>query len=100
MKDNKKWKFSDAENTAVFTTRQVVNEGRHILYVSHDEDDGAWQFHHGSNANIEDAMVVSLEMMVSLDDTLNQLFDLPLGWIATRKSINDSWNKRENRLEL
>ncbi|MFL0269324.1 hypothetical protein [Candidatus Clostridium radicumherbarum] len=100
MKVYKKWKFSDAENTAVFTTRQVVNESVPILYVSHDEDDGAWQFHHGSNVSIEDAIIVSLEMMVSLDDTLNQLFDLPLGWIATRKSINDFWNKRESRFEF
>lgn len=100
MKDNKKWKFTDVENTAVFTTRQVVNQGMPILYVSHDEDDGAWQFHHGGNVNIEDAMIVSLEMMISLDNTLNELFDLPLGWIATRKSINDYWNKRENRFEF
>jgi hypothetical protein len=95
LKDNTKWEFSDAKNTAVFTTRQVINEGMPILYVSHDEDDGSWQFHHGSNVNIEDAMIVSLQMMVSLDDTLNHLFDLPLGWIAVRKSTNDTWDKRE-----
>ena len=100
MKDNSKWKFRDVENTAVFTTRKIVNEGMPILYVSHDEDDDAWQFHHDSNVNIEDAMIISLEMMISLDNTLNQLVDLPLGWIATRKSIYDSWNKRENRLEF
>lgn len=95
MKDNTKWKFSDAKNTAVITTRQIVNEGIPILYVSHDEDDGYWQFHYGDNVNIEDAMIVSLQELVNLDDTLNQLFDLPLGWIAIRKSTKDTWNKRK-----
>lgn len=99
MKDNKKWKFSDVKNTAVFTTRQVVNEGMPILYVYHDEEDGAWQFHYGNNVSVEDAMIVSLGMIVNLDDTLNQLFDLPLGWLATRKSINDFWEKKENNYE-
>lgn len=93
MKKNKEWKFNDAENTAVFTTRQVINEGAPILFVFHDEDDGAWQFHHDNNANIEDAMIVSLAKMISLDNTLNQLFDLPEGWCAARKSISNSWQK-------
>ncbi|SHJ97022.1 hypothetical protein SAMN02745163_02955 [Clostridium cavendishii DSM 21758] len=93
MEINKEWKFNDVENTAVFTTMQVINEDMPILYVSHDEEDGAWQFHHGENINIEDAMIVSLAHMVYLDGTLTQLVDLPLGWIATRKSINDSWKK-------
>lgn len=100
LKGNNECKFNDAENTVVFTTRQVVAEGVPILYVSHDEDDGAWQFHQGSDVDIEDARIMSLEMIVALDDTLNQLFDLPLGWIATRESIDDPWNKRENKSEL
>lgn len=92
---NKKWKFRDVKNTAVFTTRQGVNQNIPVLYVSHDEDDGAWQFHHGENISIEDAMIVSLAEIISLDNTLNELFDLPLGWIAIRKSINDSWEKKK-----
>lgn len=100
MKENKKWKFSDVENTAVFTTRQVLNENLPILYVSHYEDDGVWQFHHGDNVDIEDAMIVSLSKMVDLDDTLNQLFGLPLGWIATRNVINDFWVKKENKIQF
>lgn len=94
MKENNKWKFSDVENTAVFITRQIVNEGLAILYVSHDEDDGAWQFHHGYNVSIEDAMIISLAEIVSLDNTFNQLSDLPLGWIAVRQSVNSSWEEK------
>lgn len=95
MKENNKWKFRDVKNTVVFSTRQVVNEGVPILYVSHDEEDGAWQFTQGDYVSMEDAIIVSLAEIVSFDNTLNQLFDLPLGWIAFRKSINDYWEKKK-----
>ncbi|NMC59991.1 MAG: hypothetical protein GYA51_11530 [Candidatus Methanofastidiosa archaeon] len=62
-----------------------------ILYVSHDKDDGAWQFQHGGNVDIEDAMLVSLAKIVDLDNTINELFDLPLGWIAIRSNGTEPW---------
>jgi len=95
LKGDKEWKFDDVENTAVFTTRQVINENMPILFVFHDEDDGAWQFHHDNTPSIEDAMIVSLYNMVSLDNTLNQLFDLPIGWYASRKDSYDAWQRRK-----
>lgn len=42
----KKWLFEDPPNVAVITSNQVL-QGNPILYVSHDEDDGCWQFHTG-----------------------------------------------------
>ena len=41
--------------------------GHPILYVSHDEDDGMWQFLCGSNHNIEDASIVSLFEVYNID---------------------------------
>lgn len=87
----RRWKFNDKKNTAVFTTVQVINREMPILYVSHDEDDGTWQFHDGSDASIRNAMVVTLSEIISVDITINQLSELPLGWIATRDSVNDLW---------
>ncbi|WP_186430400.1 hypothetical protein [Clostridium sp. BSD9I1] len=43
--------------------------------------------------------LVNMKESIELDDTLNQLFDLPSGWFATRKSINDCWEKKENKYE-
>ena len=37
------WLFADTPTTAFITTRQVL-EGATILLVTHDADDGAWQF--------------------------------------------------------
>ncbi|AGN70618.1 hypothetical protein B2K_38890 [Paenibacillus mucilaginosus K02] len=58
-----------------------------ILYVTHDEDDGMWQFLDGGETKEEEARLLSLKEMVNIDPSLIQLSDLPLGWIMERQSI-------------
>jgi hypothetical protein len=87
------WKFTDPPNVAVFTTRQVIHEGVPVVYVSHDSDDGAWQFHCGVPTTPDDAMVVSLKNMLDKDPTLAALADLPLGWIAERTDPASEWKR-------
>jgi len=89
------WPFSDPRNVAVFTTRSVVKDGMAILYVTHDADDGSWQFHHDDHPDLAQAMLVSLESMVERDPTLAQIADLPEGWTATRKAPNENWHRQK-----
>jgi hypothetical protein len=97
MKSNTRlnWPFSDAKNVAVFTTGNIISGSHSILYVIHDADDGAWQFHSGEGFNQEDCKVVSLGEIVSIDSSILNLADLPLGWMATRKSQNDGWQQSQ-----
>ena len=60
-------------------------EGYPILYVSHDEDDGMWQFLCGSNHNIEDASIVSLFEVYNIDYSICLLKDMPRGYYAIRE---------------
>ena len=77
------WPFTDVENTACFTQRQIVEHGHPILLVAHDEDDGCWQFLDGSeNLKIADGTLVTLGSVVELDPSLGEVADLPLGWVA------------------
>jgi hypothetical protein len=85
------WPFEDPENVAVITVRQIVDLGQSILYVTHDAEDGCWQFLTGGQVTEEDAMVVSLKNMCKLDPTLYQLANLPMGWIAERDSVDQPW---------
>ena len=85
------WPFSDARNTAVFTTRDVLERGRPILRVTHDDDDGSWQFHCGETVSAVDAMIIGLGEMVAHDPTIQELADLPTGWIATRETNAHDW---------
>jgi hypothetical protein len=61
-----------------------------ILHVRHDSDDHGWQFH-GSEARAEDAKMIALEEAVDLDPSVLELADLPVGWHAWRKSVEDPW---------
>jgi hypothetical protein len=87
------WPFQDPQNVAVFTTKQVVKEGKPILFVTHDADDGAWQFHSGDMARDEDAMILALSEIVEIDTTITELADLPLGYKASRASPSSSWKR-------
>jgi hypothetical protein len=70
----------------------VLYEGKPILYVSHDEDDGMWQFLCGSiHYDINDAKLVSLRYAFSLDHSIGVLKDMPRGYYAERKTKNDNW---------
>ena len=90
------WPFEDPKNVAVFTTKQVLQLRQPILHVSHDEDDGAWQFHAGAqHVSAEDAMIVALEEMVEHDATICELADLPCGWIAEREGLGRTWKRAQ-----
>ena len=54
------YNFVDEKNTMVITTKNIVNKKKSILLVSHDEDDGMWEFLDGDDVKEEDAMIVSL----------------------------------------
>src|SRR6266436_1510850 len=86
------WPFLDPPNTAVFTSVRILDEGDWVHYVTHDEEDGAWQFHpsHGPS-DMKEAAIVSLRSMVDLDPRIEELADLPLGWHAWRDSADAPW---------
>lgn len=85
--------FYEKRNLGVYTTRQVL-EGEPVLYVYHNED-GDWQFHSSANPDVNDAKLVSLESLVKLDPTLNNIYFLQYGWNAWRNGVDDDWEYEE-----
>lgn len=83
--------FSDSENTAVFTCSHVLEDGADICYVTHDEDDGAWQFLCGENHNETQARIVSLKSVFEQDASVGALSNMPLGCGAVRESRGSAW---------
>jgi hypothetical protein len=90
------WPFSDPPNVAVFTTRKIVEGKGWIVHVTHDADDGAWQFLGLSGAEMEEARVVSLREIVERNEAIKELADLPLGWHAWRESKTGKWMRQPN----
>jgi hypothetical protein len=89
-----KWPFTDARNTVVFTTRDIIEEGKTILLVTHDQDDGAWQFHTRKTVPASEAKIVALDEIIFRDPSIVELADLPLGWSAIRDSITSPWKRQ------
>lgn len=99
MKFLRKWLFNEPKNVAVFTTKSIANRILPILKVTHDEDDGAWQFLDGISTNsYSNAVVLALYEIVELDSSIIELADLPLGWSATRSNKNVPWIRQKNTI--
>jgi hypothetical protein len=85
------YRFKEPKNTACFTCDHVLNNGKPILYVSHDQE-GDWQFLCGQNNHTEvNAKIISLEEVTELDPSVNDLFEMPMGVGAERDSKKDKW---------
>jgi hypothetical protein len=82
------WLFADPPNMAVITLRRVVDGVSPISFISHDEDDGGWQFLPNADGtlNTAEAKIVSFKSIVDMDSSVTVLVDLPLGWCARRTS--------------
>lgn len=89
-----KWPFTDARNTLVFTTRDVIEEGKPILLVTHDQDDGAWQFRTRKTVPPPEGEIVALDEIIFRDPSVVELADLPLGWSAIRDSMTTPWKRQ------
>jgi hypothetical protein len=87
------WLFPDAPHTVVYTTRDIMEGSKLILRVTHDPDDGAWQFHSSTTVPVAEGRIIALEEIVYKDSSLEELADLPMGWRAVRDSVNSSWSR-------
>lgn len=92
--DDPTWLFPDERNVAVFTSKSILHHRDWVYYVTHDQDDGAWQFHPYSGVvPVNEAVVASLESIVKLDRSLELLADLSVGWHAWRESPDAEWER-------
>ncbi len=88
------FKFYEPRNLGVYTTKQVL-DGEPILHVYHNED-GDWQFHSSDSPDINDAKLVCLEEIITLDPTINEIYFLQYGWKAWRANKESEWEYEED----
>lgn len=86
---NADFKYREAKNLGIFTTKQWLEKGKPILHVIHDND-GNWQFLTGEQMP-EDGRLVALEQMLIQDNTLNEVFNLDYGEQAKRNHLGEPW---------
>ena len=91
-KSKDKFPFNESRNVASITCVHVLDENKPILHVSHDMDDGCWQFLCGEEHNDEDARIVALEEIYHLDKTIAEVTNLDYGKKADRLSKDSKWH--------
>ena len=87
------WPFDESPNVATLTTRGVIDGTEWIATVSHDEDDGSWQFIGDRGASMDQAMLVALREIFVRDVSIAELADLPEGWQAWRTGPDQPWQR-------
>lgn len=87
--------FYDAPNTATITCRQIIEDGRPILYVAHDQDDGMWQFLCGKTHETDEARLVSSKSVFDLDNSVGILKDMSCSYYPEREIQDDNWIVRK-----
>jgi len=91
------WRFADSPDLGVIVTRAVYTGETLLTCVSHDPD-GDWQFLDDGEDNdppreVSDAIGVHLSHVVERFPEVEELFDLPMGWIAWRDAKKQSWTR-------
>lgn len=83
--------FDDAPNTAVITCCHILEQGAPILHISHDADDGMWQFLCGACHDEDEGRIVSLHRIYKHDPTVAQTAQMPCGCSADRPHKDADW---------
>ncbi|SRR5258708_3914497 len=90
-----KWMFDNPKNTAVIADAYFIERKEPCVYVTHDADDGGWQFlTENTRGDPSRALVVALSTAIAVDVSLNDLHDLPLGWAASRSTRESPWQRK------
>ena len=88
------YKFKEKKNTACFTCIHVILKTKPILFVSHN-DDSSWEFMCGANGHLdEEIKIISLEEVTIIDNSINELSEIPEGVCAERENTEEKWIKK------
>ncbi|HMF35203.1 MAG TPA: class IV adenylate cyclase [Isosphaeraceae bacterium] len=92
---NSDWRFADSQDTVALTLERILRGDSSLVLVTHDAEDGGWQFLDGEHVFEEDGATVLLGEMVQFDPGLLELADLPEGWCAWRAAPDRAWQRAQ-----
>jgi len=88
------WKFPDGPHTGVYLSKTVNSGSEAVTYVSHDLEDGAWQFL-GDTMSDSGGVLSCFHHPIDKDPSLKELADLPIGWYAERARPGEPWVRHQ-----
>ena len=88
--------FESRKSMLVFTCTHVLEQGSPILLVTHNGDDCNWEFLcGGTNHSDSDAVIVSLDEILAMDSSIEDLCDMELNCFAMRSAPGEKWYVRK-----
>lgn len=85
----------EIKNKGVLTAKSILSNKAYVAYVIYDED-GDWQFFNELEIEDNDIVLISLEQMLEIDNSLKYIEDVQKGTILFRKSKQSEWEILEN----
>lgn len=89
------WRLPDPPHTGVYLSKTVHNGAEPVTYVSHDAEDGAWQFLGPNMSDGGGPVLTCFHHPIDRDASLVELTDLPVGWYAERSKVGGPWVRKK-----
>jgi hypothetical protein len=89
------WKFPDPPHARVYLSEAVHKKTEPVVFVSHDTEDGAWQFLGDSMSDGGGPIISCFHHPIDHDPSLIELSDLPSGWYAERRRVGEPWIRKK-----
>ena len=85
--------FKESANTAVLTTKFIVNDNKPITLVRHNPEDSTWEFFSDDKYDnfTEVVKIIGLGQLVKIDNSVLEIADMKLGYYAHRKTKKENW---------
>ena len=77
-------------NFYVFISKEILEMKKLPKIVVHDFE-GDWQILDSWELDEDQMKVISMEEAISLDDTINEILDLPIGVYAEKGNNSEVW---------
>ena len=82
------------KNKVVFTEKRILDNKAVIRLVIHDEEDD-WQFLTGDEVDESSSAILSMEQILSLDSSVENVLHINEGYAATRAKAEGEWIVRK-----
>ena len=74
----------------VFISKEILEMKEQPKIVIHDFE-GDWQILYSWEMNEENMKVISMDEAISIDNSINEILDLPIGIYAEKGSKDEGW---------
>ena len=85
--------WADPPDPVVITVADVASGAKPVVWVVHEPGHGGWQFYDSFEVGDRRPVVLPKTDLLALDQSLEAIIDLPVGWQAVREAPGAPWTR-------